>query len=63
LIESGVQAAEKMGLDIFVSSTKAGRTLYHKVGFNFLGEVIQDDSEWGGDGDYIVAYFSKLAKK
>jgi predicted N-acetyltransferase YhbS len=63
LIESGVRAAEKMGFDIFVSGTKAGRRVYHKAGFTLLGEVTQDDSEWGGDGEYIMAFFEKLVKK
>jgi predicted N-acetyltransferase YhbS len=62
LIESGLQAAEKMGLDVFVSSTKAGRRVYQKAGFTLLGEINQDYSEWGGEGDDVTTFFSKVVK-
>jgi hypothetical protein len=52
-----------MGLDIYLTATKAGRRAYEKAGFTNLGEVTQDDSEWGGDGDHIVTFYSKLVKK
>ncbi|KAF2420216.1 hypothetical protein EJ08DRAFT_598520, partial [Tothia fuscella] len=63
LIESGVRAAEQIGLDIFVSSTKAGRRAYSKAGFTLVGEITQDDSERGGDGEHITAFYSKLVKE
>jgi GNAT superfamily N-acetyltransferase len=63
LIESGVHAAELMGLDIFVSGTKAGRVVYHEAGFTLLGEITQDTTELGGDGEFITAFYSKLVKK
>lgn len=52
-----------MGLDIFISGTKAGRGVYYRSGFTLLGEIIQDDSEWGGDGEWVQAYFEKRVKK
>lgn len=63
LIESGVRAAEQLGLDIFISGTKAGKRAYEKAGFTLLGEICQDDSEWGGDGEHITAFYSKVFEK
>jgi predicted N-acetyltransferase YhbS len=62
LLESGIRAAEKMGLDIFVTSTKAGRPVYLKVGFTLLAEVNQDNSNHDGEGEYS-AYFSMIFQK
>ena len=63
LLESGIRAAEKMGLDIFITATKAGRGVYLKSGCTLLGEIIQDNSEWGGDGEWVQAFFEKSVKK
>ena len=52
LVESGVREAEKMGLDIFVLAMKAGLGVYQRVGFKLLDKVIQDDSKYGGKGEY-----------
>jgi hypothetical protein len=48
-----------MGLDIFVTSTKAGQRLYHKAGFSLLAEI---KSESSGDGEN-QAYFSRSVEK
>jgi predicted N-acetyltransferase YhbS len=53
-LESGVRAAEKMSLDIFVTSTKAGQRLYHKAGFSLLTNPKSDSS----DDEENQAYFS-----
>jgi hypothetical protein len=52
-----------MGLGISVSSTKAGRRAYDKAGFYLLGDITQDESEWGGDGEHVMAFFSKIIRK
>jgi GNAT superfamily N-acetyltransferase len=59
LLESGVRAAEKMGLDIFVTSTKAGQRLYHKAGFSLLNDTKSESS----DDRENQAYFSWSVEK
>ncbi|KAI1412367.1 acyl-CoA N-acyltransferase [Hypoxylon sp. FL1857] len=56
LVESGIRQAEKIGLPIFVMSYKAGRGVYERLGFKEAERVIQDDSQYGGKGEY-AAYF------
>lgn len=62
LLESGIKAAEKMELDIFVTSTKAGNRLYYKAGFTLLAEINGDNSQVSGDGEY-QAYFAKYVQQ
>ncbi|KFY08840.1 hypothetical protein V492_05863 [Pseudogymnoascus sp. VKM F-4246] len=56
LVASGVQLAEKIGVPIFVMAYKAGRGIYSRLGFQEVDRVIQDDSQFGGAGEY-GAYF------
>ncbi|GAB1211219.1 hypothetical protein ATERTT37_000332 [Aspergillus terreus] len=56
LVESGIQHAEKIGLPIFVLAFKAGRGIYERLGFKEVDRVIQDDTKYGGQGEY-GAYF------
>ncbi|KAI1082213.1 hypothetical protein F5B20DRAFT_532571 [Whalleya microplaca] len=56
LVESGIAQAEKMGVDIFVLAYKAGLGVYKRTGFKMLDQLIQDDSKYGGKGEY-GAYF------
>ncbi|MCJ1433060.1 hypothetical protein MMC27_002419 [Xylographa pallens] len=56
LVESGVRAAEEMGLDVFVLGMKAGLGVYRRVGFELVEQIVQDDSRFGGKGEY-GAYF------
>jgi hypothetical protein len=51
LIQSGMREAEKLGLDIFIDSTKAGVGVYKRLGFRMEDEIIQDDSMYGGTGE------------
>ena len=62
LLESGIRAAKNMGLDIFLSSTKAGRPVYLKLGFTLLAEKNKDNSNLDGEGEYS-AYFSMTFQK
>ncbi|KAL5332071.1 hypothetical protein ACEPPN_001615 [Leptodophora sp. 'Broadleaf-Isolate-01'] len=57
LVESGMQAAEDLGLDIFITAFKAGVGLYKRLGFRILKDFVQDDSKYGGTGK---AYFALM---
>ena len=52
LVESGVRQAEKMGIDIFILAFKAGVGVYKRAGFELVEQLIQDDTKWGGKGEY-----------
>ncbi|KAI1371575.1 acyl-CoA N-acyltransferase [Hypoxylon crocopeplum] len=56
LVESGIRQAEKIGLPMFVLAYKAGLGVYSRLGFEEVDRVIQDDSKYGGAGEY-GAYF------
>jgi predicted N-acetyltransferase YhbS len=56
LVESGLKQAEAMGVDVFIMAFKAGRGVYARLGFREVDRVIQDDSKFGGPGEY-AAYF------
>lgn len=48
--------AEELGVDIFMLAFKAGLGVYKRLGFKEIERVIQDDSMYGGTGEY-GAYF------
>ncbi|KAB8268080.1 acyl-CoA N-acyltransferase [Aspergillus minisclerotigenes] len=56
LVAAGVRAAESIGLPTVTMSYKAGRGVYARLGFEEVDRVIQDDSQYGGAGEY-GAYF------
>jgi GNAT superfamily N-acetyltransferase len=56
LVESGIQRAEKLRLPIFILAFRAGRGIYLRLGFRKVDRVIQDDTKYGGQGEY-GAYF------
>jgi predicted N-acetyltransferase YhbS len=56
LVEDGIEEAKKLGVDIFVLAFKAGRGIYQRLGFKLLDELVQDDSMYGGKGEYAT-YF------
>lgn len=43
-------------MPIFTMAFKAGRGIYARLGFQEVDKVIQDDSMYGGPGEY-AAYF------
>lgn len=47
-----MREAEKLGLDIFIHAQKEGLRLYQRLGFRLEAEIVQDDSKYGGTGDY-----------
>lgn len=52
LVESGCREAEKLGLDIFVHAMKDGLGVHLRAGFELVEQIIQDDSKYGGLGEY-----------
>lgn len=56
LVESGIRAAGEMGVDLFMLAFKAGLGVYMRLGFKEVERIIQDDSMYGGTGEY-GAYF------
>ena len=63
LVESGIKEAEKMGLDIFVLAFKVGLGVYRRMGFKLPDQIIQDDSKYGGKGEYGAYFLVKESKK
>ncbi|KAJ5707889.1 Acyl-CoA N-acyltransferase [Penicillium malachiteum] len=57
LVKSGIDQANKMGLEIFVHAFKDGVALYNRMGFRLIAELIQDDSAYGGSGEYGAYFF------
>lgn len=60
LIESGLQEAQKMGSDVFVSAFANAKKVYDRAGFVLLESLVQDDSEWGGDGAHTTYFMEKI---
>lgn len=56
LVQSGMREAEKLGLDIFIVAFRPAWGLYSRLGFRVERELIQDDSMYGGDGNYGIRY-------
>ncbi|MCJ1270781.1 hypothetical protein MMC22_010678 [Lobaria immixta] len=52
LVKSGIQEASKLALDVFVHGMKAGLGVYKRAGFRLVDQMIINDSEYGGKGEY-----------
>lgn len=53
LLQSGIEVADKLGVDIFlVAMGKGAVAMYEKNGFETLDESIQNLDQWGGVGLY-----------
>jgi hypothetical protein len=63
LVESGLKEAQKIGLDAFVMGMKAGLGVYKRTGFKLIDQIIQDDSKFGGRGEYGAYFLVKEAEK
>ncbi len=63
LVESGMRAAEKIGVDVYILAFKAGRGVYARLGFREVDRVIQDDSMYGGPGEYAAYFMVSDVKK
>jgi len=62
-VKSGLEAADQMGLDVFVVACKEGLGLYQRQGFVLLDQVIQDDSQWGGTGEHGMYFLDRITEK
>lgn len=56
LVQSGIEQATKVGLDIFVMAFKPAFGLYSRLGFRMEQELVQDASVYGGEEEYAVRY-------
>ena len=64
-MEAGLKEVERMGLDVFVSSTQAGLKIYQKAGFTLLEHVVIPEAKYGGkegSGDYIWYFLEYKVK-
>lgn len=53
LVQSGIEVADKLGLDIFLVAMGRGAVaMYQKNGFDVLDEDIQNLNKWGFEGLY-----------
>ncbi|KAE9374829.1 acyl-CoA N-acyltransferase [Stipitochalara longipes BDJ] len=59
LVQEGVKQADNMGFDSFVMACEDGKGVYERAGFVLLEQVVQDDSEWGGEGKYVTYFLEK----
>ncbi len=51
-----MKMAEEMGVDIFILAFQAGLGVYKRLGFKEVARNTEDDSMYGGNGEYTV-YF------
>jgi ribosomal protein S18 acetylase RimI-like enzyme len=56
LVEHGIAEANKLGIDIIVMAYKAAVGVYKRLGFETVETLLQDDSQYGGDGEFGVYY-------
>ncbi|KAI0123818.1 hypothetical protein BJ170DRAFT_687069 [Xylariales sp. AK1849] len=63
LVQSGVTQSEKMEVDIFMLAMKAGLGVYKRLGFDMLEYLIQDDSQFGGKGEYGTYFLERKSKR
>jgi GNAT superfamily N-acetyltransferase len=63
LIQRGLEEAEKLGLDMFVQSKRAGVSVYRKAGFVLIDQVLIDASDRGGDKDYGGWFLEKCVDR
>lgn len=56
LVKSGMEQAKRMGLDIFILAFKPAFGVYERLGFRVERELLQDDTVYGGPGEYRVRY-------
>jgi len=54
LVKSGLEQAERLGLDVFLQALEDGVNVYRRLGFKIQKELTQDDSMFGGTGRYYV---------
>lgn len=55
LVQSGLEQAEKLGLDVFIYAKQQGVGVYKRLGFRIEKDFVLDDSAYGGTGEVYVA--------
>ncbi|KAI0123300.1 acyl-CoA N-acyltransferase [Xylariales sp. AK1849] len=63
LIESGIAECERLNVDIIVMAYKAAVGIYQRLGFEMLEHLIQDDSRYGGKGEFGAYFMIRNARK
>jgi hypothetical protein len=60
LVQSGVEEANALGLDVYLVAMGANATgLYKKHGFEVLDSLSQDLARWGVEGTYDTCVLIK----
>ena len=62
LVQSGLEQADKVGLETIVMAKNASVGLYRRLGFALVKTVVQDDSMFGGNGAYTVHFMVRPVK-
>lgn len=55
LVQSGMEQAARLGLDIFIYAKSQGVDVYKRLGFRVERDFVLDDSMYGGTGEVYVA--------
>jgi hypothetical protein len=63
LVESGIAESEKIGVDVIVMAYKSAVGVYKRLGFEMLEYLIQDDSTYGGEGEFGAYFMARNVKK
>jgi ribosomal protein S18 acetylase RimI-like enzyme len=63
LVESGIAEAQRLGVDIIVMAYKSAVGVYKRLGFEMVEQLIQDDSKYGGKGEFGVYFMIRKTKK
>ncbi|KAK9386669.1 hypothetical protein V1515DRAFT_645294 [Lipomyces mesembrius] len=62
LVQSGIAVAERLGMDVFVHGMQAGLGVYTRLGFELIEQIILNDSNYGGKGEYASYFLVKKCK-
>lgn len=63
LVESGMTVADRLGVDIIVMAYKSAVGIYKRLGFETLEHLIQDDSKFGGEGEFGVYFMLRKSHR
>lgn len=63
LVQSGIDKARELGLDIFVLAFESGKGVYQRLGFQVDRDFKMDDSPFGGPGEYHFYFMTYQSPK
>lgn len=63
LVESGIRAAEKIGIDCFVQALREGRSLYERAGFVEVGKCVHDGDCEGQETTHDLWFWEYTCKR